>query len=83
VSPAPLLDPSFASLSRPGASVGVGGVALGELLKPLEGKKAEWNGTGQEEEGKEPEGERVSVAALELEKEAWEEVVKSLEAGRS
>lgn len=90
VSPAPLLDPSFASLSRPGAAVGVGGVALGELLKPLGGGEVRWRGTTGKKEG-ESEGERddeggrgrLSVAALELEKEGWEEVVRALEKSRS
>ncbi|GAA5886643.1 hypothetical protein JCM6882_005842 [Rhodosporidiobolus microsporus] len=92
VSPAPLLDPSFASLATSSSSsssasqVGVGGVALGELLNPLDPARVGWDGKGErervqrEEEGKAEGGEKVSVAALELEREAWAEVVRRLEA---
>ncbi|GAA5872718.1 hypothetical protein JCM8547_006324 [Rhodosporidiobolus lusitaniae] len=93
VSPAPLLDPSFASLSagsaQPGATsggVGVGGVALADLLRPLEPGRTRWKGGSKrevaEEEGQAERGGKKSVAALELEKEAWEEVVRTLERGR-
>ncbi|GAA5825336.1 hypothetical protein JCM11251_006941 [Rhodosporidiobolus azoricus] len=86
VSPAPLLDPSFANLATSSSSaVGVGGVALGDLLKPLDPGKVEWDGKGDrvgQEEGQESKGEggKVSVAALELEREAWADIVRRLEA---
>ncbi|GAA5985370.1 hypothetical protein JCM11641_006379 [Rhodosporidiobolus odoratus] len=82
VSPAPLLDPSFSSLSSSsGGVVGVGGVALEDLLKPLQADASEWNGgSNRVKEGAEKEqGGTKSVAALELEKEAWSEVVRLLE----
>ncbi|BGP18203.1 hypothetical protein JCM10213_007831 [Rhodosporidiobolus nylandii] len=89
VSPAPLLDPSFASLATSSSSssspVGVGGVALADLLKPLPAGAAEWAGAPRvrKQDQEEKQGEKVSVQALELEREAWAEVVRSLEAGRS
>ncbi|GAA6037404.1 hypothetical protein JCM8097_008552 [Rhodosporidiobolus ruineniae] len=89
ISPAPLLDPSFASLATSGPSagpVGVGGIALGDLLKPLQAGEARWDGgtaRGGKEAGEKAKGEekpKVSVAALEMERDAWAEVVKVLEA---
>ncbi|GJN92967.1 hypothetical protein Rhopal_006012-T1 [Rhodotorula paludigena] len=90
-SAAPLLDPAFASLVAGGAGgggeVGPGGVARGEALRPLEGGVPVWR-SGTERlprEGKreENETERVlSVAALEVERDAWAGLVRSLEEAR-
>lgn len=66
-SPAPLLDPSFASVANPGGGgIGVGGVALGSSTVRSDG------------EGVEVKQPRLSVAAMTLEKEAWEDLVKAL-----
>ncbi|KAI5481202.1 Mediator complex, subunit Med11 [Pseudohyphozyma bogoriensis] len=80
-SPAPLLDPSFGSLATPGGGgVAVGGVAMGDSLKPVqplgqgEGQKATNKSRG--DGTSEP---KMSVAALELEKEAWEALASALE----
>lgn len=84
-----MIDPSFGSLVTAGpaaSAVGPGGVALADLLKPLEGKVPLWDGKTQRvrEEAREAQAEeRLSVAALELEREAWADLVRSLEAGRA
>ncbi|GAA5999286.1 uncharacterized protein JCM10292_001731 [Rhodotorula paludigena] len=91
-SAAPLLDPAFASLvagggGGGGGSVGPGGVARGEALRPLEGGVPIWR-SGTERlprEGKREENEKervLSVAALEVERDAWADLVRSLEEAR-
>ncbi|BGP50148.1 hypothetical protein JCM10450v2_006059 [Rhodotorula kratochvilovae] len=89
-SAAPLVDPSFASLVAAGGSstaVGPGGVAAASLLGPLSGGLPAWKGSTERLPAKEPvrkeNGEtKLSVAALELEREAWADLVRALEAGR-
>lgn len=66
-SPAPLLDPSFGSLRNPGG----GGIGTGSMAFGL-GQASE-NETGKEET-------KLSVPAMVLEKEAWEELGKALAA---
>ncbi|GAA6056831.1 hypothetical protein JCM3770_003591 [Rhodotorula araucariae] len=88
-SAAPLIDPSFASLVAAGGSstaVGPGGVAAASLLAPLSGGLPVWRGSterlpekGQVQHGSE--GTKLSVAALELERDAWADLVRALEAG--
>ncbi|GAA5943968.1 hypothetical protein JCM1841_004933 [Sporobolomyces salmonicolor] len=90
-SPAPLLDPSFGSLATSGgpqpSQVGVGGAALAELLKPLELSAPTWDGkigrSSEPEQGKDEQRTgKLSVAAKELEREAWKELADALEGGR-
>lgn len=88
-SAAPLTDPSFGSLVAAGpaaSAVGPGGVALADLLRPLEGKVPLWDGKTERVQrgaaGDAQDEARPSVAALELEREAWADLVRSLEAGR-
>jgi len=87
-SPAPLLDPSFGSLggsTGPQLSqVGVGGLALADLLAPLESTSSQWNGRNARssttnERGKGEETNKLSIAARELEREAWKDLADALE----
>ncbi|BGP26244.1 mediator complex, subunit Med11 [Rhodotorula toruloides] len=88
-SAAPLIDPSFGSLVAAGtaaSAVGPGGVAFAELLKPLEGQVPLRDGNTQrvrETAGEVQAEERLSAAALELEREAWADLVRSIESGRA
>jgi hypothetical protein len=76
-SPAPLLDPHFASLANTTSEgvVGSGGLALGDRLKPLSLEEPRWPGGGDEAPPK------LSVGALKLEKEAWEDLGAALDGG--
>ncbi|ORY76879.1 hypothetical protein BCR35DRAFT_305630 [Leucosporidium creatinivorum] len=76
-SPAPLLDPHFASLANTTSEgvVGSGGLALGDRLKPLTLEEPRWPGGGEEAPPK------LSVGALKLEKEAWEALGAALGGG--
>lgn len=93
-SAAPILDPSFASLSNSSSdgstSVGAGGVARGDDLKdgvlPLQtpswGKEAKIGGTGVgERDGTTTttRKESLGIGAMRLEKEAWEDLATALE----
>lgn len=68
--------------------MGPGGVARGEALGPLEGGLPRWRaGTERlprrnevEEGAARGEASTLSVAALELERDAWADLVRSLEA---
>lgn len=78
-SPAPLLDPNFANLSNSstdGSGVGVGGVARAESLKPLSLEEPKWRG---EKDDVKVASTKLSVAAMGLEKEAWEALGAALE----
>ncbi|GAA5997686.1 hypothetical protein JCM5350_003984 [Sporobolomyces pararoseus] len=87
-SPAPLLDPTFGSLAssagpRP-SQVGVGGLAIAELLKPLDPTTLRWDGGNSRREtdvstkGGEG-GNQLSLAARELEAEAWKDLADALD----
>ena len=76
-SPAPLLDPRFGALSNPaGGIIAAGGVAFADRLKPLPSRTAAAEGMDATDERKE--GTTMSVAALRLEKEAWEDLALAL-----
>lgn len=87
-SPAPLLDPTFGSLASSSgpqpSQVGVGGLALADLLKPLDPKTPRWDGRNsrvgaRETEEREKGRNKLSVAAKEFEKEAWKDLADALE----
>lgn len=89
-SPAPLLDPSFGSIGgstgpQP-SQVGVGGIALEDLLKPLDSTTSHWNGRNARDSKKKDvsgkgaeETNELSIAARELEREAWKDLADALE----
>ncbi|GAA5960628.1 hypothetical protein JCM3765_005881 [Sporobolomyces pararoseus] len=87
-SPAPLLDPTFGSLAssagpRP-SQVGVGGLAIADLLKPLDPTPLKWDGLNSRTEPDESAGDgeggnQLSLAARELEFEAWKDLADALD----
>ncbi|GAA6015298.1 hypothetical protein JCM11491_001003 [Sporobolomyces phaffii] len=88
ISPAPLLDPTFGSLASSGgpqpSQVGVGGLALADLLTPLDPTIPRWTGAAVEDEvdgtrEAPPQGNQLSIAAKELESEAWRDLADALE----
>ncbi|GAA5940517.1 uncharacterized protein JCM15063_002358 [Sporobolomyces koalae] len=85
-SPAPLVDPTVGSLAGSAgpqpASVGVGGVALADRLKPLSLEVPVWHGRNQRSSRQgddEAAATQLSVAARELEKEAWTDLADALD----
>ncbi|GAA5914011.1 uncharacterized protein JCM6883_007119 [Sporobolomyces salmoneus] len=87
-SPAPLLDPTFGSLASSAnpqpSPVGVGGVALADLLAPLDLQELRWNGAsrerGEETDVREKNEElHLSLASRELELDAWRDIANALD----
>lgn len=77
-SPAPILDPHFASLANPtsvGSIVKGGGAALGAQLDPTSLQPASWPPVRTAHA---PQAPKLSVGAMELEYEAWRDLADSL-----